>query len=226
MSATIASIAATIAIYVAARWLNAWLPWSITNPVVTATACIMAALALGGIDYASFESGARYLSELLSPAVIALAVPLFKHRAVLRSYALSACMGICAGGFAALSASVLLAQLLGLADVLVPALGIKSATAPIAVQLGPIVRADAGLCAVFAIATGMLGAVLGPFLLNALRIVDPVARGLAFGSIAHGIGTSQAAAEGELQGAVSGVAMGCSAVLVSLAAPLLLPHFM
>jgi putative effector of murein hydrolase len=126
------------------------------------------------------------------------------------------------GGLAALFAAVALAKILGLRHDLIAALGIKSATAPIAVQLGPIIGADPSICAVFAIATGMTGAVLGPLFLGALRISDPVARGLAYGSISHGIGTAQASAEGELQGAVSGVAMGCSAMLVALFAPHLL----
>lgn len=222
MSTLLLGILLTCAIYAASRRLNALYASPLTNPVVTAAPCIIALLLALEVDYAAYRAGARYISDLLAPAVVALAVPLYKHRSILRRYALSASIGMVAGGGAALLAAVALAKSLGMAQQLIAALGIKSATAPIAVQLGPIVGADPGICAVFAIATGMTGAVLGPYFLSGFGIKDPVARGLAYGSISHGIGTAQASAEGELQGAVSGVAMGCSALLVALFAPHLL----
>jgi putative effector of murein hydrolase len=219
----IAALAATLAFYALARQLNARCARPITNPVVTAVPLVIAALVVLDIDYPTYMSGARYISDLLAPATVALGLPLYRHRAVLRRHAAAALAGLIAGGVCAMSAAVVTAQWLGLAVSLYPALAIKSATAPIAVQIGPLLAADPGLCAVFAIATGMTGAVLGPYVLGVLGVRDPVARGLAYGAISHGIGTAQAAAEGQLQGAVSGVAMGCAAVLVALLAPRLLP---
>ncbi len=219
-------VGVTLAAYCVARAINARHPVSITNPVVVATPCIIIVLLAAGIDFPTYRGSVDSIAALLGPATVALAVPLFKHRAVLRRYAPSACIGMAAGGLMAILAGVLCAKAFGLSLPVVAALGIKSATAPIAVQLAPIVAADPGLAAVFAIATGMTGAVLGPSLLNLLGIRDPAARGLAYGAISHGIGTTQATTEGELQGAVSGVAMGCSAVLVSLSAPRILPLLM
>lgn len=74
--------------------------------------------------------------------------------------------------------------------------------------------------------TGMCGAMLGPWLMNILNIRDAFARGLAIGTIAHGIGTAEAAREGELQGAVSGAAMGLAAIITSVAIPAILPVFL
>jgi putative effector of murein hydrolase len=221
----LAGIALTLGCYALARKLNVRFPLPITNPVVTSVPLIIGVLLVCGIDYPGYLSGAGSISELLAPATVALALPLYRHRAVLGRYAASAIAGLCAGALSAMIAALLLAKWLSLGAAVYPALGVKSATAPIAVQLGPLVAAEPGLCAVLAIATGMTGAVLGPPVLNALAIHDPVARGLAYGTISHGIGTAQAAAEGELQGAVSGVAMGCAAVIVSLLAPHLLPWF-
>ena len=222
MSAALFGLLSTIAIYAASRALSVRYASPFTNPVVTAAPCIIALLFALGVDYGVYRAGARHISDLLAPAVVALAVPLYKHRSIVRRYALSACLGMVAGGAAALLAAVSFAKLLGLARELIAALGIKSATAPIAVQLGPIIGADPAICAVFAIGTGMTGALLGPVVLRCLRIDDPVARGLAYGSISHGIGTAQASVEGELQGAVAGVAMGCSALLIALCVPHLL----
>jgi putative effector of murein hydrolase len=103
-------------------------------------------------------------------------------------------------------------------------MSIKSVTAPIAVELASLVRADPALTAAFVIATGMTSAMLGPWLMDVLRIRAPLARGLALGTIAHGQGTAQAIIEGELQGAVAGVAMGLAAVFTSVVAPPLLQH--
>jgi putative effector of murein hydrolase len=74
--------------------------------------------------------------------------------------------------------------------------------------------------------TGMTGAMLGPWLMNVMKIHDPFSRGLAIGTIAHGIGTAEAAREGELQGAVSGAAMGLAAILTSLLLPVIIPFFL
>jgi predicted murein hydrolase (TIGR00659 family) len=219
-------IGLTLFVYAGARTLGTRYRLAITNPIVTSVAVIVPALLFFQIDYANYQKGAALVSGLLAPATVALAVPLYKHRAVLRRYAVCACAGMLAGGLVAMVVAVLAAQAVALGHELYSALGIKSATAPIAVQLGPIVGANPGLCAVFAIATGMIGALLGPSILTALAIKDPVARGLAYGTICHGIGTTQALTEGSLEGAVSGVAMGCAAVFVSLAAPRVLPLLM
>ena len=113
---------------------------------------------------------------------------------------------------------------LGLAPTLVRSIGIKSVTAPIAVELATLTGGDPALTAAMAVATGILGAMFGSWMLDRAGVRDPVARGLAFGTVATGIGTAQAAVEGEIQGAVAGVAMGTAAIAVSIVAPVLIPR--
>lgn len=216
----------TLAVYAASRVINARFPSPLTNPVVIATPCIIVTLLAAGIDYSAYREGMELITMLLAPATVALAVPLYKHRAVLRACAPAAITGMVCGGLATAVAAVAMARMLGLQADIVRAMSIKSATAPIAVQIAPIVGADPSIGAVLAIGTGMCGALIGPWILNMCSIRDPVCRGLAYGSISHGIGTVQATAEGELQGAVSAAAMGFSAVLVALAVPRLLPFVM
>jgi len=213
----------TLALYALSRAINARYPSPITNPVVITVPCIILALLASDIDYAQYRDATSFIALLLGPATVALAVPLYKHRAVLSAHAAAAITGMVCGGLATVLAAIALSGLLGLNAEIARAMSIKSATAPIAVQIAPIVAADASLAAVLAIGTGICGAVLGPWILNACSIRDPFSRGLAYGSISHGIGTVQAAAEGELQGAVSAAAMSFSAVLVALAVPRLLP---
>ena len=93
----------------------------------------------------------------------------------------------------------------------------------IAIEIAKIVRGNPALTAIFVVITGMLGASLGPWLMNRARITHPVSRGLALGTISHGQGTAEAIVEGELSGAVAGVAIVFGAVCTSLAAPYIVP---
>jgi putative effector of murein hydrolase len=221
--AFIACTAFTLVVYAASRMLNARLPSPLTNPVVTSTLCIIVALCATGVEYPVYRGGTELITLLLGPATVALAVPLYKHRAVLAACAPAAVTGMACGGLATVLAAIVICGALGLQADLTAAMSIKSATAPIAVQVAPLVNADPSIAAVFAIGTGMSGAVLGPWILNICSVRDPFCRGLAYGSISHGIGTVQATAEGELQGAVSAAAMSASAVLVAISVPRLLP---
>ena len=106
---------------------------------------------------------------------------------------------------------------------LVSSIAIKSATVPIAVEIAEIVHGNPMLTAALVVITGMMGASFGPWLMDRLGITNPITRGLALGTISHGQGTAQAAAESELSGAIAGVAMGLGAVCTSLAAPWIVP---
>jgi len=216
----------TLVVYAGSRAIHARFASPLTNPVVIATPCVIVALLAAGVEYPSYRDGTQLITMLLGPATVALAVPLYKHRAVLSACAPAALTGMVCGGLAAMTGAVAMGWALGLQADIVRALSIKSATAPIAVQIAPLVGAEASVAAVFAIGTGMCGALIGPWILNLCSIRDPFSRGLAYGAISHGIGTVQAAAEGELQGAVSAAAMSFSAVLVALMVPRLLPLLM
>lgn len=219
----VASVALTVLAYAASRPLHARYSSPLTAPAVVASVGIALTLALCGVDYASYRRGAEPLVALLSPATAALAIPLYKHRRVLVAYTLPALAGLACGAIATLTAAVTLAVGCGLSPVLVRSFGIKSVTTPIAVELAPLVGGDPALAVPLVVATGLLGAMFGPWLLNRIGVHDPVARGLSLGTISQGFGTARAAAEGEIQGAVAGVAMGVAAVLVSFAAPTLIP---
>lgn len=224
--AVIASVSLTLLAFRTASAVHARLRSPLTSPVFLTTIGIIAFLAASGIDYAPYRSGTEPLIALLGPATAALAVPLYKHRRTLLSHLVPALAGIACGAMATLLSAVALAAALGLAPVVVRSIAIKSVTAPIAVELAPIIGGDPALTVALVVATGILGAMLGPCLLDRTGVNDPVARGLAYGTVALGIGTAQAAAEGQIQGAVAGIAMGIAAVAVAMSAPALLPWLM
>jgi putative effector of murein hydrolase len=223
---TVASVALTLLAYHASRGVNARLPSPLTSPVFLAVVGIMIVLAVPGVDYVPYRQGAEPLIALLGPATAALAIPLYKHREIVVAYFLPAISGLVCGAIATLSAAVALAVALGLAPIVVRSIGIKSVTAPIAVELAPLIGGDPALTVALVVATGILGAMLGPWMLDRAGVRDPVARGLALGTVATGIGTAQAAMEGEIQGAVAGVAMGAAAVAMSMIAPVFIPRLL
>jgi len=223
---TVASVALTLLAYHASRGVNARFPSPLTSPVFLAVVGIMIVLAVPGVDYVPYRQGAEPLIALLGPATAALAIPLYKHREIVVAYFLPAISGLVCGAIATLSAAVALAVALGLAPTVVRSIGIKSVTAPIAVELAPLIGGDPALTVALVVTTGILGAMLGPWMLDRAGVRDPVARGLALGTVATGIGTAQAAMEGEIQGAVAGVAMGAAAVAISMIAPVFIPRLL
>jgi putative effector of murein hydrolase len=215
------SSAVTVLAYAVGRAVHCRYPSPLTTPVVIAVAALMALLIASGVDYSAYRDGSSGIVAFLGPATSALAVPLYRHRRIVAGYVLPAMLALLCGGLATFLAAEGAALAFGLTPMVVHSIGIKSVTTPIAIELAAEIGGDPSLTAAFVVATGMIGALLGPLFLNRFAVHDPVARGLAYGTISQGFGTVQAMTEGELQGAVAGMAMGVTAIIVSLWAPAL-----
>lgn len=216
-------IGVTLAAYVLSRLVALRFPSPLTTPVFFSATLIIVILAQTGVGMADYEPAKRIMVFLLGPATVALAVPLYKNRQTLLRNTLPALLGLVVGSLATLGAALGLARILGLPEVIRASISIKSVTAPIAIELAPIIHGSPSLTVAFVIATGMIGAMLGPWLMTVVGIHDPLSRGLALGTISHGQGTAQAVSEGELQGAAAGIAMGLAAVFTACIAPLVVP---
>ena len=189
-------------------------PLPLTSPVLFSTTLTIAILVTARVSYTEYGPAKEILTFLLGPATVALALPLYMKRALLLAHPLPALAGLVA---------VALGRVLRLSALLVRSLSIESVTAPVAVKLAPLVDADPVLVAAFVVSTGMIGVLIGPALLTLFGVGAEVARGLALGTISHGQGTAQAALEGELCGAIAGIAMGLAAILTSFVAPRFVP---
>jgi predicted murein hydrolase (TIGR00659 family) len=193
----------------------------LANPVLIAVASLVALLAATGTPYPRYFEGAQFVHFLLGPATVALAAPLYRQLARLRRAWPAVLAGLLVGSGVAAGSAVLIARALGASPEVVASLAPKSVTAPVAMAVSKQLGGAPSLTAVAVIVTGVLGAMLGPPLLDALKVRDPAARGLAMGVASHGIGTARALQESETAGAFSGLAMGLNAALTSLAAPLM-----
>ncbi|WP_079509343.1 LrgB family protein [Mesobacillus jeotgali] len=226
MQITIFSILITLLAYIFSRKTAGKYQSPLTSPVFLSTVMVISILLVLNIPYKEYEAGSRIMTFFLGPATVALAVPLYKQRKVIGANLLPALAGLLAGTASTIASAVLMGYLLKLTNIVLVSLTIKSITIPVASEVARIIEADPILVAAFVMITGMTGAMLGPWLMNIMKIDDPFSRGLAIGTIAHGIGTAEAAREGELQGAVSGAAMGMAAVITSLLLPLIIPIFL
>jgi predicted murein hydrolase (TIGR00659 family) len=218
-------LTATLAVYVLAHAVYTRLGQPpLANPVLWSVVCIGAVLLLSGLPYPTYFAGAQFIHFLLGPAVVALGWPLWQRRAELRARWLRLLLAAVIGGGAACATAVLLGRWMGLPDNVVLSLAPKSVTAPVAMGIADAIGGVPALAAVFAVLTGLIGAVTGRYLFDAIRIArDPTgwrARGFALGTTAHGIGAARAMQVNADAGAYAGLALGLQVVLASLLMPL------
>jgi predicted murein hydrolase (TIGR00659 family) len=191
------------------------------NPVMISVVLVVGVLIATGTRYETYFDGAQFVHFLLGPATVALAIPLYRQFAMVRRSALAIFVSILAGSFTAAVTAVGTAWLLGGSRDTLVALAPKSVTAPVAMGISERLGGLPSLTAVLVLLTGILGAMIGTYLLNALGIKDWAARGLAMGTTSHGIGTARALQVNEVAGAFSGLAMGLNALATAILLPIL-----
>ncbi|WP_244102201.1 LrgB family protein [Burkholderia gladioli] len=214
-------LATTIALYLAAKRLYAKRPSLLFSPLVMVPALLVAAIALSGIPYAVYFHDTRWLMWLLGPATIAFAVPIHEYRHLIRRHWLSLSVGVTVGIVAAVGGSLLLARLLHLSPELQRSLAVRSISTPFALAVSDRLHAPRDLTALFVIATGLCGMLLGELLLAVLPLRSRLARGALFGAAAHAVGTAKAREIGGEEGVVSSLTMMIAGVAMVLLAPLL-----
>lgn len=210
-------LTATLVTYVIAQAVYARVgqaPWA--NPVLWTVLVLVALLALTGTPYPVYFSGAQFIHFLLGPAVVALAWPLWQRRAELRRQARALLLAALVGGAVACGAAVALGWALGLTPELLRSLAPKSVTAPVAMGIAEQLGGIPALAAVFAVLTGMVGALSAKYLFDAMHISEPEVRGFALGTVSHGIGAARALQVHPEAGAYAGLALGMQVLLATL----------
>ena len=193
----------------------------LANPVLIAVSALVAFLMLTGTRYETYFAGAQFVHFLLGPATVALAIPLYTQIRRVRAMLLPVVAGLLAGSATAALSAVAVARLLDASLATQLSLAPKSVTTPIAMGVAERIGGIPSLTAVLVIVTGILGAVGGRYVFDALRVRDPAIRGFAIGVASHGIGTARAFQVSEQSGAFAALAMGLNGALTAL----LLPFF-
>ena len=192
----------------------------LANPVLIAVALLAGGLLVSGVAYRDYFAGAQFVHFLLGPATVALAIPLYRQFALVRRSATAAIASVVTGGIFAAAAGVGIALALGAAPEVTASLAPRSVTTPVAMGIAELIGGLPSLTAVVVILSGIVGAALGPLVLNIAGVTDWRARGLAIGTAAHGIGTARALSVNATAGAFSGLAMGLNALATALLLPL------
>lgn len=216
------SLTLTLAAYQAGFWLYSRARMNpLLNPVLLAVCVLVGILLATGTGYRTYFEGAQFVHFLLGPATVCLAVPLYRQYETVRRNAVAILVSIVCGSLTAALSAVGLAWLLGASRTTLISIAPKSVTAPIAMGISEQLGGLPSLTAILVILTGILGAMLGPPVLNLVRIRDWAARGLAIGTASHGIGTARALQVNEVAGAFSGLAMGLNALATAILLPIL-----
>ena len=190
-------------------------------PVLSGTALVLGALTLAGAGYPLYEEATRVLRWLTGPAIIALAVPLYRQAALLRRMALPLLGALLAGCLASVLGTLLLAHLLSSPVTLALSLAPKAATMPIAMQAAERAGGVPAVAALAVVATGVLGTLFAAPVLRLLRLDDPTTRSFALGLVAHAIGTARALQTHPGSVAFAALAMGLNGVCTALVIALL-----
>ena len=191
----------------------------LANPVLISVSTIILLLSMSQTPYEQYFGGAQFIHFLLGPATVSLAVPLFRHLHKVSAYALPILLGIGVGSASGAVSVVLITWALGAQEQLAASLVTKSVTAPVSMAIAPQIGGVASLAAIFSVLTGMVGAAVGPALLNRLGVEDQMHRGLAMGTASHGQGTARILQESDEAGAFSALAMGLTALGMALLLP-------
>lgn len=191
---------------------------SIFNPLLIAILFVMIVLLLFHVDYDSYNSGAKYLSYLLTPATICLAIPLYEQIDLLRKNIAAILIGITAGVLSSLGSVLAFAVLFHFSHAEYVTLLPKSITTAIGMgvseELGGIVTITVSVI----IITGVLGNIIAEGVCKVFCIKDPIAKGIAIGTSSHAIGTARAMEMGEVEGAMSSLAIAVAGLITVVGA--------
>ena len=186
------------------------------NPLLIAGTLIVLVLLSFGIPIDHYRKGAQFISVFLAPATAALAVSIYNQRKILGKFFAPVVIGCFAGSVASMMSAYLLCKAFGLEDALVATMLPKSVTTPIAMGICESLGGIVPVTVAAVILTGIVGAMTAPLMVKLFHVKDPIAQGVAIGTCSHAIGTTKAMEMGELQGAMSSIAIGVAGLITVL----------
>ena len=184
--------------------------FAILNPLLVSIVIVIIALKTLGISYEVYNASAKYISYLLTPATVCLAVPLYEQLELLKKNMVAVICGILSGTLASLFGIFVLCSLFGFNHVtMLP----KSITTAIGIGISEELGGIVTITVAVIIITGILGNVIADTVFRIFKIKNPLAKGLALGTASHAIGTARAIEMGPVEGAMSSLAVAVAGLL-------------
>lgn len=206
-------VLAGIVFYILGDALRKKLRSPLLNPLLISVVLTVLMLLLFDIDYKTYNEGAKYLSYLLTPATVSLAIPLYRQLHMLRGNTAAIFAGIISGTAASFACIFALSLAFGLTHAEYVPMIPKSVTTAIGIGITEELGGDPSVTAAAIIFTGIFGNIAAPLIVKLFRIKDPVAKGVAIGTASHAIGTVRAMEMGETEGAVSSLSLVVSGII-------------
>jgi predicted murein hydrolase (TIGR00659 family) len=196
----------------------------LVNPVAISVLATCVIIDLLDMPYEKYFEGAQFVHFLLGTATVALAVPIYHGFKRMQGKIFHIWIALTAGSTVSIVSGVAIAKLMGATDNIVGSMYAKSVTAPIAMGIAERLSVSPTLTAVFTVITGMLGAILAPYILNAVKVQQWWIRGTAIGVGAHGLGITRAFSVNEEAGIYASMAMGLNGVISAIGLPVVLTY--
>ncbi|MFW1677545.1 LrgB family protein [Pontibacter sp. JAM-7] len=212
----------TLIVFLLASWVNAKAGRSpFLHPVLVSLSLIILLLIASGTGYRTYMLGGQYIHFLLGPAVVALAVPLYDNRAMIRRIWLPLLIGCLSGAVLAAVSVLLVGMILGLEREMLLSLAPKSVTSPIAIAVAEKLGGYGSLAAGLVLITGALACLFAPWVYRLLKVDNPAVKGFALGVGGHAMGTAFAFEYGVMAGAFAGLAMAMTGAFTAFFLPFL-----
>ncbi len=208
-----AGVTLSLVAYLVGTLLKKKFKLGIFNPLLISIVVSIAVLVVGKVDYDTYNEGAKYLSWLLTPATVCLAIPLYEQWGLLLKNFKAVMLGLVAGTITSLTTVLVLALLCGLSHEEYVTLLPKSITTAIGMGVSEELGGYVTITVAVIIITGVLGNIFGELICKIFKIDEPISKGLAFGASSHAIGTAKALEIGEVEGAMSSLAIAVSGIL-------------
>ncbi len=191
----------------------------ILNPAAISILLVSIVISLFDMPYEKYFEGAQFVHFLLGTATVALAIPIYRGFKNLKGKVIPIFVALITGSVASIASAVLIAKYMGAGEKIIGSMYTKSVTAPIAMGIAERIQVSPTLTAVFTVITGILGAILAPYILDAFNIKPWWMRGAAIGAGAHGLGITRAFSVNEQAGIFASMAMGLNGVLSAIILP-------
>ena len=218
---TLFGIAVSLIAFECAVLLNRRIKSPLLNPLLVAVAFIVIFLTTFHIPLETYQQGADVISGFLGPATAVLAYSIYRQIAVLKKHFIPILAGCFAGSITSMVSAYVLCEALGMGDAIAMSSVAKSVTTPIAIGITQALGGVQSVTVAVVIASGIMGSMLAPTLVRIFHVKSPIAAGVAIGAASHAVGTARAAQMGELEGAMSGLAISVSGLLTLILALML-----
>lgn len=190
---------------------------TLLNPIMISALLIIIILSIFKIPYSEYDKGGRIIEKVLGPIVVVLAIPLYKNRQELLRNFIPIMGGVIASIITSFSSIYTLCKLFNIDETILKSLLSKSITTPMAVESTKLLGGNEPITVAGVIVTGLMGALVAPFLIKHAKIKSNIAKGIGIGSAAHAIGTTKAVEMSEEAGAASGLSIGITGLMTTLA---------